>query len=375
MTLALTLPTPSAAGWKGLLLGLLLLTLMQASPLRAELSTEEVKASPAVEARLVAIADELRCLVCQNESLSASRADLAKDLRREIRTMIADGKSDQDILDFMVARYGDFVRYRPPFKASTALLWLGPLLFLLGGGLWLRHSLRQRAAQTAETTIATVAVANESLNHSPTAPETTTANSKTAPPLPSTPACLSHRSAWTLAIALPLLTLLGYAWLGNPLALNPANRRPPDDPAAMARSIEQLAERLQKQPDNQEGWLMLARSYRMLGDNTRAADAFARAGNKAHASATLLAEYAEVLASRDGSFAGQATTLLSEALGKDPEDGLALFLAGAAAAERGDRAAARKLWQQLLPRVEAGSEAEATLKAAIDRLQQAPAKR
>ena len=372
MTLALTLPTPSAAGWKGLLLGLLLLTLMQASPLRAELSTEEVKASPAVEARLVAIADELRCLVCQNESLSASRADLAKDLRREIRTMIADGKSDQDILDFMVARYGDFVRYRPPFKASTALLWLGPLLFLLGGGLWLRHSLRQRAARTAETAVAPVAAANESQSNVHPAPATTTDDSQTAPPAP---VRLSRRSAWTLTIALPLLTLLGYAWLGNPLALNPANRRPPDDPAAMARSIEQLAERLQKQPDNQEGWLMLARSYRMLGDNTRAADAFARAGNKAHGSATLLAEYAEVLASRDSSFAGQATTLLSEALGKDPEDGLALFLAGAAAAERGDRAAARKLWQQLLPRVEAGSEAEATLKAAIDRLQQTSAKR
>ena len=83
---------------------------------------------PVVEQRLLLISEELRCLVCQNESLAGSRADLAVDLRREIRTLITDGKSDQDIMDFMVSRYGDFVRYRPPFKPVTWLLWLGPLL-------------------------------------------------------------------------------------------------------------------------------------------------------------------------------------------------------------------------------------------------------
>ena len=86
-----------------------------------------------IEKRMVAISEELRCLVCQNESLAGSHADLAQDLRREIRKMIAEGKSDQEILDFMVGRYGDFVRYSPPLKPSTWLLWGGPFLLLAGG--------------------------------------------------------------------------------------------------------------------------------------------------------------------------------------------------------------------------------------------------
>jgi len=88
----------------------------------------------AVEQRLISIADELRCLVCQNESLAGSRSDLANDLRREIRTLIRQGKTDAEVLDFLVSRYGDFVRYRPPLKPSTWLLWGGPFI-LLGVGL------------------------------------------------------------------------------------------------------------------------------------------------------------------------------------------------------------------------------------------------
>lgn len=87
---------------------------------------------PVVEQRLVAISEELRCLVCQNESLAGSRADLALDLRREIRALIKADKTDQDIMDFMVSRYGDFVRYRPPVNPTTWLLWFGPFLLLIG---------------------------------------------------------------------------------------------------------------------------------------------------------------------------------------------------------------------------------------------------
>jgi cytochrome c-type biogenesis protein CcmH len=88
---------------------------------------------PAIEQRLNVIAEELRCLVCQNESLAGSRSDLANDLRREIRTLIKQGKTDQEIRDFLVARYGDFVLYRPPVKPTTWLLWAGPFALLLGG--------------------------------------------------------------------------------------------------------------------------------------------------------------------------------------------------------------------------------------------------
>ncbi|TBR06675.1 MAG: cytochrome c-type biogenesis protein CcmH [Rugosibacter sp.] len=97
-----------------------------------------------VEKRMVAISEELRCLVCQNESLAASRADLANDLRREIRKMIVQGKTDREILDFMVARYGDFVLYRPPVKSTTWLLWGGPFILLVVGLGTLVFFLRRR---------------------------------------------------------------------------------------------------------------------------------------------------------------------------------------------------------------------------------------
>ena len=99
---------------------------------------------PATEKRLIEISTELRCLVCQNESLAGSNAELANDLRREIRTLINDGKSDDQIMEFMVSRYGDFVRYRPPLKGTTLLLWFGPgLLFVIALVALLRY-LRRR---------------------------------------------------------------------------------------------------------------------------------------------------------------------------------------------------------------------------------------
>lgn len=86
---------------------------------------------PVVEQRLIVIAEELRCLVCQNESLAGSRAELAMDLRREVRTLIKSGKSDAEIKKFLVDRYGDFILYNPPVKPTTWLLWFGPLALLL----------------------------------------------------------------------------------------------------------------------------------------------------------------------------------------------------------------------------------------------------
>ena len=103
--------------------------------------------SPDLEKRLLGIASELRCLVCQNESIAASRADLAVDLRQLIREQIEAGQSDAEIRAYMVERYGDFVLYRPPFKATTFLLWLGPGLFFLLGLLVLIVSLIRRKAR------------------------------------------------------------------------------------------------------------------------------------------------------------------------------------------------------------------------------------
>lgn len=96
------------------------------------------------EARYRRLVSELRCLVCQNQNLADSNADLAAQLRREVHQMILAGKRDSEITDFMVARYGDFVLYRPPLKAQTILLWLAPFLLGAGGLFWLFTHLRRR---------------------------------------------------------------------------------------------------------------------------------------------------------------------------------------------------------------------------------------
>ena len=107
-------------------------------------------ADPALEARMMNIATELRCLVCQNQTIADSHADLAVDLRRQVREMLHRGDSDQQILDYMTARYGDFVLYRPPVKATTALLWYGPAMLLVGGLAALVLVLRRRARMSPD---------------------------------------------------------------------------------------------------------------------------------------------------------------------------------------------------------------------------------
>ena len=109
--------------------------------------------NPQAEARLKALAVELRCLVCQNQTLADSNAPLAEDLRREVREMIAKDMSDKDIIDFLVTRYGDFVLYRPPLKATTTLLWLGPFLLLIGGGTALVLALRRRQKKLTDVSL------------------------------------------------------------------------------------------------------------------------------------------------------------------------------------------------------------------------------
>jgi len=106
------------------------------------------QSDPALEKRVAGLAHELRCLVCQNQTLAESNAPLAVDLRNQIREQLQQGASEQDVLDFMVARYGDFVLYRPPFKATTLALWAGPFLLLaLGISLLARRLARRRVPE------------------------------------------------------------------------------------------------------------------------------------------------------------------------------------------------------------------------------------
>src|SRR5260221_7523554 len=99
---------------------------------------------PKIEQRMRALTEQLRCLVCQNETLADSRADLAEDLRKQVREQIKAGKSDQEIIAYLTQRYGDFVLYNPPVKSTTYLLWFGPFVLLIGGTLVLFKFLKRR---------------------------------------------------------------------------------------------------------------------------------------------------------------------------------------------------------------------------------------
>lgn len=127
-----------------------LLLLCAIVPFAVAKEAEPMGDDPAVEQRLNNLSKELRCLVCQNETLADSQADLAADLRGEIREQIKAGKSDKEIIEFLTARYGQFILYRPRVTPTTYLLWFGPFVLLLGG-LWVLFTyIRQRRDSVQE---------------------------------------------------------------------------------------------------------------------------------------------------------------------------------------------------------------------------------
>jgi cytochrome c-type biogenesis protein CcmH len=124
---------------------LILLVMLLAGPALAATSPNEMLPDPALEARARVIGQELRCLVCQNQSIDDSDADLARDLRALVRERLAAGDSDAEVVEFVHARYGDFVLLRPPVRPSTWLLWFGPLALLLLGACVLAFYVRGRS--------------------------------------------------------------------------------------------------------------------------------------------------------------------------------------------------------------------------------------
>lgn len=127
---------------------ILLMCLLPAYAMAGE--AQDLAEDPVLEKRMIGLAEKLRCLVCQNESLASSHSELAEDLRREVREQMAKGMNDDEIIDYLVARYGDFVLYEPRVKASTLLLWFGPFLLLGGGAAMLIFQLRKRKIRLEE---------------------------------------------------------------------------------------------------------------------------------------------------------------------------------------------------------------------------------
>ena len=180
----------------------------------------------------------------------------------------------------------------------------------------------------------------------------------------------SRKLAISLGLLLPILALLGYGMLGNPRALDPTQTvaQPKMSPDQINAMVSKLAERMQANPDDMQGWLMLARSYKTLGRYEDAMAAYGKA-EKAIDDPDVLASYAETIAMAQGKgLTGKPTQLIETALKLDPKHGHSLFLAGAAAMERGDRKAGIAYWEALLPQVEPGSEIDQMLRSGIDKM-------
>ena len=130
---------------------ILVVFLMAVSSITVAKEAVPTSDDPELEKKVNEIAAELRCLVCQNQTIADSHAALAVDLKNQVREMVREGKTRDDVVDYMVARYGDFVRYRPPVKPETYLLWVGPFLLLAGGILLLVVNLKKRKTMVVDT--------------------------------------------------------------------------------------------------------------------------------------------------------------------------------------------------------------------------------
>ncbi len=410
--------------------------LLAATPLPAASTLESFTfATEAEEQHFKDLLAELRCLVCQNQSLADSDAELAHDLRAEVYAMVQQGQSDAQIIDFLVERYSDFVLYNPPVKPATWLIWFGPFVLLAIAALVLLRALRrQRQAPAAAISVAERARLDALLGkpdhgkqekrhvtvfwwlagimlivallfvlpallRSQRQPDTDLDAVNTAvvkaqlAELESDldngrldeaqylAACedlerelLSDLSAastedgearersgrWAallLVVLIPGLTIGLYHYIGTqqiiPLLANVGTPAPRQStpPAAAAPSLEEmvqrLAERMQQEPDNAEGWVMLGRSYTSLQRYDDAAVAYARAHRLVGDNADLLADYADALVMANGrGFTDQAGALLMQALETDPDNIKALWLAGHWKNQQGDYAGAIRYWQR-----------------------------
>ena len=320
------------------------LALLAASPWTHAAEAQPLAQDPVVEKRLMSISENLRCLVCQNESLAGSRADLAEDLRREVRHLIVAGKSDQEIIDFLVARYGDYVLYDPPFKATTLLLWVGPFVVLAGGlvGLILFLRRRTRLASLGDTSASAESAAETTdIEAAPLAGDVVSAKAGKR----------GRWVLWLLLLLIPLGAVGVYFKVGAPMALNPDNLKPRPDPEVM---VARLQAKMDANPNDPQGWVLLGRAYLILNRPADAIKAYDHILNQVKQDPQLTAAYAEALAASGDMKRAQAW--IDAALKRGSQDPQIVFLAGGLAFAQGDNAKAIRYWEQVLKVFPPGSD-------------------
>lgn len=319
----------------------------------------------ALEARMMDLARELRCPVCQNDTVAASQTDLAADLRQEILRQLQAGRNEQQVLDFMVERYGHFVSYRPPVAPHTWMLWFGPFALLALG---LPALVRRIRRHTVPADTAAGARIEAAPHGQPDRRPTHSSAQHGAPTR------LPPRTAGVLMVGLPVVAALLYLPLGNPEGLRPTVAAPPPTSAGVeitdadvALMVDGLAQRMMQRPDDVAGWTMLGRSYATLRRFDEASAAYARAVTLSPSDAQLLADHADVLAMAQGQdLRGEPLRLIERALALDPRQPKALALAGTAALERHDAAGAIAYWERARQAVPPDSAFAKAMQARID---------
>lgn len=285
------------------------------------------------ESRYHSLIAELRCLVCQNQSISDSNAPLAADLREQVRAQIAQGRSDEQIGAFLTDRYGDYVLYRPPFKLRTLVLWLGPfaalLLAALAAVIYIRRRDRQDAGGVERET-----------------PAPTAADGTATPP---GPGAYLVAGAGLLIFGLVWYGLAG-SWETQVLVRLSRSNPAAAEAAALDADLSKLRGRLRAEPDDAAGWAMVARGESRRGRHAAAAQAMAEANRLTGGqNPDWLVEEGEALAwVHDGELAGAPQARFAAALALAPDHPRALWYAGLAALRSGDTAAAAARWRHLL---------------------------
>ncbi len=294
---------------------------------------DEPMPDPVLETRARAISKELRCVVCQNQSIDESNADLAKAMRELVRERLKMGDSDSEVIGALEARYGDFVRLMPPFKATTAMLWAAPALLLGFGLLAWRRAFRRKAAEAV--------------------PEAVSLPPGEAAALPGA-GVLAAAAGVAVVLAAGAYLILGHPGTPDqPVRPRLAERLGVSETAIaeMQTMAEQIETRLAAAPDDARAWLMLGRADRDLGRHAEAIAALRRAIQLGEADGEVYGDLGESLAFRDRAVTAEAADAFARAARLAPGEPRAAFFLGLQRAEAGDLAAAEAIWR-------AGAEAQ-----------------
>ena len=330
--------------------GLIIGGLMLAMPALA-ISPEEQLADPAKEERARALSQQLRCLVCQNQSIDDSDAELARDLRLDVRRLIISGKSDADILAAIQAQYGDYVLMSPPVQRSTALLWGLPVIILIAAiGLFILYR-RNSAPDNAPDN----AIDNATDN---TPDEALDSEQKRSEEAPAT-STLSRRTALSAFLLITIISGVLYSYLGRPdLASSPLASRGQERAEAasiaqqeqqdIAANFDAAKQAVLANPQSVTAQMQLALAASAAGDFATELEALDKALLLTDGDISLKALKAEALSRQaNGQITLPARALIAEILAENPDEPRALFLVGLAAYQDEAYREAAEIWQRL----------------------------